>query len=90
MEKRCLTATYGTRFLQVFIMPPTRKKVDIEAAFADGTVIDEAIAKGIREAVRRHKLLGQPIAVWRDNKVCWLQPDEIELPQEQPDENGAS
>lgn len=31
----------------------------------------------------RHKLLGQPVVVWRDGKVVWLQPDEIpvEVPE---------
>jgi len=64
-------------------MTDTPKK-DIEAIFADGTAIDEAVKRAVREAVRRHKLLGNPIAVWRDNKVCWLQPDEIPLPEEEP------
>ena len=57
-------------------------KKDIDAIFADGREIDRALRNAVREAVRRHKLLGNPIAVWRDNKVCWLQPDEIEVPEE--------
>ena len=55
---------------------------DIAAIFAEGTQIDDALRQAVREAVRRHKLLGNPIAVWRDGKVCWLQPDEIEIPEE--------
>ena len=55
---------------------------DIAAIFAEGTQIDNALRQAVREAVRRHKLLGNPIAVWRDGKVCWLQPDEIEIPEE--------
>lgn len=62
--------------------PPEK---DIDAIFADGAEIDKAIKKAVREAVRRHKLLGNPIAVWRDNGVCWLQPDEIVLPEESAD-----
>ena len=58
-------------------------KKDIDAIFADGTAIDEAIKRSVREAIRRHKLLGNPIAVWRDDKVCWLQPDEIVIPEEE-------
>lgn len=57
-------------------------KKDIDAIFADGREIDRALRNAVREAVLRHKLLGNPIAVWRDNKVCWLQPDEIEVPEE--------
>ena len=36
--------------------------------------------KAIREAVLRHKLLGQPIVVSRDGKVIWIPPEEIEVP----------
>jgi hypothetical protein len=56
-----------------------RPKPDIDALMADGKVIDEAIKQAVREAVRRHKLLGNPIAVWRGEKVVWLQPEEIDL-----------
>jgi hypothetical protein len=59
-------------------------KRDLEARLADGAAIDAAIRRAVREAVRRHKLLGNPIAVWRDNRVCWLQPEEIEIPEEPP------
>ena len=34
----------------------------------------------VREAVRRHKQLGNPVAVWREGRVVWLQPHEIALP----------
>lgn len=67
-------------------MPDSSPK-DIAAIFASGLEIDEAIKRAVREAVRRHKLLRNPIAVWRDNQVCWLQPDEIHLPDEQPAEH---
>jgi hypothetical protein len=56
---------------------------DIDALFADGTEIDKAITRAVREAVLRHKLLGNPVADWRDGKVVWLQPDEIILPEEE-------
>ena len=59
---------------------------DIDALFADGREIDEAIRRSGEEAVRRHKLLGNPIAVWEDGKVRWLQPDEIPLPEDEKQE----
>ncbi len=65
-------------------------KKDIDAIFADGREIDRALRNAVREAVLRHKLLGNPIAVWRDNKVCWLQPDEIEVPEEDLGEESPS
>ena len=33
-----------------------------------------------RDAVRRHKLLGESIAVWRDGKVVVVPPEEIVVP----------
>ena len=33
--------------------------------------------EAVREALLRHKKLGNPIAVWRDGRVVWLGPEEI-------------
>ncbi len=63
--------------------PPKR---DIEALFLDGTEIDEALRQGVRDALRIHKLLGNPVATWRDNQVCWVQPDDIPLSEEDASE----
>lgn len=52
---------------------------DIEAILeTDGP--ERAMRKAVREAVLQHKLLGNPIAVWRDGKVVWIPPEEIEVP----------
>jgi len=39
--------------------------------------IMEAISRAIRDAVLAHKRAGNPVAVWRDGQVVWLQPEEI-------------
>lgn len=36
-----------------------------------------AMQRAVREALLEHKRLGNPVAVWRDGRVVWLQPDEI-------------
>ena len=36
-----------------------------------------AMRRAVREALLEHKRLGNPIAVWREGRVVWLQPDEI-------------
>ena len=36
-----------------------------------------AMQRAVREALLEHKRLGNPIAVWREGRVVWLQPDEI-------------
>jgi hypothetical protein len=53
-----------------------RNRRDIGLIFREGTAIDRAVEESVREAVRRHKLLGNPIIVWRDGKVVWVPPDE--------------
>jgi hypothetical protein len=45
----------------------------------DGTEIDEALRRAVREALIRHKKLGNSIAVWRDGKVVIVPPEEIEV-----------
>jgi hypothetical protein len=43
----------------------------ISKLLADGKAIDAAMKRAAREAVRRHRLAGNPIAEWRDGKVVW-------------------
>lgn len=51
--------------------------VDIEAVFRHGIAVDNAIAQAAWKAVVRHKMLRQPIVVWRDGAPVWLSGDEI-------------
>ena len=44
---------------------------------ADLPRILDAITRAVREAVEQHRRAGNPIAIWRDGKVVWLQPEEI-------------
>lgn len=56
-----------------------KRKVDIDKLFEEGTAIDEAMKRAVREAVLEHKRAGNPIATWRDGKVVWIPPEEIEV-----------
>jgi hypothetical protein len=60
----------------------------IDDLFEEGTPIDEALRKAVRDALLRHKKLGNPIAVWEDSRVVWIPPEEIELDDGHPE--GAS
>jgi len=53
----------------------------IDRAFANPQLITRALAKGVREALERHKRLGQPVVVFRNGKTVWVGPDEIDLPK---------
>lgn len=66
----------------------SEKDHDIDQVFAEGTRIDRAAARAIREAVRRHKLLGHSVAVWRDGSLIWIPPNEIAIEPEDEAESG--
>jgi hypothetical protein len=53
------------------------ERKDIGKIFEEGVAIDRALRKAVREALRRHKLLGNPVAVCRDDKVVWIAPEDI-------------
>ncbi|MBI3407416.1 MAG: hypothetical protein HY040_03545 [Planctomycetes bacterium] len=61
----------------------------IADAFDDDQEMERAMGEAVRSAVRTHKLLGQPIVIWRDGKVVWVPPEEIEV-DERSDGNGKS
>jgi hypothetical protein len=63
------------------------KEMDrIDRIFAEGTAIDLALRKAVREAVQRHKKLGNPIATWRDGQVVWIAPEDIRVDEPSPDD----
>ena len=63
-------------------MPESSDKTetrDIETLIRDDALIDGAIEKGVREALREHKLFGNPIAVVRDGRLILIPPEEIDV-----------
>ena len=50
------------------------------SAMSDVELIGQALARGAREALLRHKRAGNPICVERDGEIIWIPPDEIEIP----------
>jgi hypothetical protein len=55
-------------------LEPTLKEL-----FEDGRAIDEALKEAARDARRLHKALGNPMATWKDGRVVWIQPEDIEI-----------
>ena len=51
----------------------------IDELFDDGRAIDEALRLAARDARRFHKAIGNPIATWRDGRVVWIAPEDIEV-----------
>ena len=56
----------------------------IDELFEDGRLIDEALLQAAADARRLHKRLGSPMATWRDGKVVWVQPEDIEVDEPSP------
>ena len=54
---------------------PSRR--DIAKIFREGTLIDKALERAAREAMRAHKRAGVPLVVWRDGKVAYVEPEEF-------------
>jgi hypothetical protein len=52
---------------------------NISQLFDDGTAIAQAMNAAVREAVLQHKQKGLPLAVWRDGRVAWIPPEEIDI-----------
>ena len=45
----------------------------------DAEAMAEAALEAVRDALRRHKALGQSIVVWRNGRVAIVPPEEIEV-----------
>ncbi len=52
-------------------------KKNIDEFFNNGSEIDEALQKAVKETLLHHKKAGNPIVSWEDGKIVWIQPDDI-------------
>lgn len=66
-------------------MSTTEQPKDIGRIFRDGKLIDRALRKAVRDAMRRHKQAGCPAVVWRRGKIVCVPPEEIRIPGESGD-----
>jgi hypothetical protein len=57
----------------------SENKPTIDELFQDGRAIDEALKEAARDARRLHKALGNPMATWRNGRVLWVQPEDIDI-----------
>lgn len=52
---------------------------DLNRMFVEeGHLIDEALKKGVRDAILRHKKEGLPVVIYRDGKTVAVRPEEID------------
>jgi hypothetical protein len=53
-------------------------KKDVNRIFRENRrVIDEALLKGVREAMLRHKKDAMPVVIERDGKIEWVKPEDL-------------
>jgi hypothetical protein len=56
----------------------TKATKDVRRIFAEeGHLIDEALRKGVRAAILLHKKARQPVVIYRDGKIVWVDPKEL-------------
>jgi hypothetical protein len=70
------------------IKPPdvVRERAPTREPAFDTELVVRAAARGVREAIRRHKLLGESIVVWENGRVVEIKAEDIVVPPEIPDE----
>lgn len=53
--------------------PTKPKQIDLD----NDEEVSQALNTAVRDALRRHKRLGQSVIVWQDGKVVTLAPEDI-------------
>ena len=57
----------------------------VDETMDEGTLVDADLRRAAREALRRHKLAGVPIAVWRDGRTVEIPPARIKIQVDRPE-----
>lgn len=55
------------------------READTEAVSRVGQHIDRALGRAVKEALRMHKRLGNPIAESQGGRVVWIPPENIQV-----------
>ena len=55
-----------------------RPTYDDKKLIEQAEAIEAAAGEAVMDALRMHKRLGNPIAVWEDEQVKWVPPEETE------------
>jgi hypothetical protein len=46
----------------------------------DIQLIQRALGRAVRDALIRRERAGNPVCAWRNDKVVWIAPEDIEIP----------
>jgi hypothetical protein len=67
---------------------PNSNHQTLEEKLADPRLIERVLQKAVRRALRIHKALKNPVVVWRDGQVVWIQPEDIPVDEPGDDDPG--
>jgi hypothetical protein len=59
-------------------------RADLDRVLADPRLIEAALRRAVRAALERHKRAGNPVATWKDGRVVWIAPEDLDLADEGP------
>ena len=51
---------------------------DLVAILRESVLIERALQKAARQAIKEHKKEGRPLVMSRDGKVVWMKAEELE------------
>ena len=54
----------------------------ITQVFSDRTMMTKILKSSINAALRKHKQAGNPVCESRNGKVVWIQPEDIQIPDD--------
>lgn len=60
-------------------MMSAEKEINVPEILKDRPRVQKALRDAVQKAIRFHKLMGQPIVVWKDGQVVEIPPEEIQL-----------
>jgi hypothetical protein len=60
----------------------TSEPTSFTALMQDSDAFMAEVNKAVHNTLRVHKLLGYPVAVWRDGQVVWVPPEQIPIREE--------
>ena len=55
------------------------QEINIPEILKDRPRVQKALREAVQKAIRFHKLMGEPIVVWKDGKVVEIPPEQIQL-----------
>lgn len=63
----------------------SKSRRSVDELMDEGTLVDAALRRAAREALRRHKAAGVPIAVWHEGRTVEIPPARIKIPAARPE-----